>query len=34
MQCATYDHEIKHINNNDFDSMLPADRLEAIRHVG
>lgn len=34
MQCAAYDHEIQHINNNDFDSMLPADKLEVMRHAG
>lgn len=29
----TYDHEIKHINAGDFESMYPADQLEAIRHA-
>lgn len=32
-QQRTYDHEIKHIDNYDFDSMLPADRLEGFRHI-
>lgn len=34
-QCAVYDHEIRHINNNDFDRMhaYTADNLEAMRHV-
>lgn len=29
----TYDHEIEHINAGDFESMYPADQLEAIRHA-
>lgn len=29
----TYDHEIEHINAEDFESMYPADQLEAIRHA-
>lgn len=33
-QCAAYDHEIVHINNRDFDCMLPVEDLEAARHDG
>ena len=33
-QCKTYDHEIRHIDNRDFDSMFPVDVLEGIRHTG
>lgn len=29
-----YDHEMEHIDNNDFDSMYSADEIEAIRHAG
>lgn len=32
MQCAAYDHEIKHINNNDFHLMIPVEDIEAVRH--
>lgn len=32
MHCATYDHEIAHINNHDFDKMMPVEDLEAFRH--
>ena len=34
MQCAAYDHEIAHIDNHDFDRMLPVEDLEAARHEG
>ena len=30
--CQTYDHEIKHINNGDFDMMIPIEELETERH--
>lgn len=33
MQCDTYDHEIVHIDNHDFDRMIPVEDLEAIRHA-
>lgn len=29
-----YDHEIQHIENNDFDSMYTADQIEMLRHAG
>lgn len=32
-QMRTYKHEVQHINNADFDSMIPADRIEAVRHA-
>ena len=32
-QCSVYDHEMQHINNNDFNSMYSADNLEMLRHV-
>lgn len=32
MQCEAYDHEIDHINNNDFDNMYHISELEALRH--
>lgn len=28
-QCATYDHEILHINRGDFEKMIPADNIES-----
>mgnify|MGYP000075061269 CR=1 FL=1 len=31
-QCAAYDHEIRHINNDDFHKMIPIEDLEAVRH--
>lgn len=34
MQCSAYDHEISHIDNHDFDLMLPVEDLEAARHEG
>ena len=30
---ATYDHEMEHINNRDFDMDISADQLEAMRHA-
>lgn len=33
MQCATYDHEIAHIDNGDFEKMYSIDVLEDIRHA-
>lgn len=33
MHCATYDHEIAHINNHDFYRMMPVEDLEALRHA-
>ena len=32
MQCAAYDHEIRHINNGDYDHMYDVSALELIRH--
>lgn len=32
--CKAYDHEIEHINNNDFDSIYTADQIEKMRHAG
>ena len=32
-QHNTFIHEMKHINNYDFDSMIPADQIEVIRHL-
>ena len=32
MQCAAYDHEISHIDNNDFHLMIPVEDIEAVRH--
>lgn len=29
-----YDHEMQHIDNNDFDSMYTADQIESLRHAG
>lgn len=34
MQCDAYDHEISHIDNHDFERMLPIEDLEAARHEG
>ena len=31
--CKAYDHEIAHIDRGDFDSMIPADQLEAFAHT-
>lgn len=33
MQCATYDHEMEHINNKDYDHIFSVNDLEAIRHI-
>ena len=33
MLTATYNHEMEHINNRDFDMDIPADQLEAMRHA-
>jgi len=33
MQQAAYDHEMSHIENNDFDKMYNVDCLEALRHA-
>lgn len=32
MQCAAYDHEISHIDNNDFNLMIPVEDIETVRH--
>ena len=32
MQRKAYEHELEHINNNDFDCMLPVSALETMRH--
>lgn len=32
MQCATYDHEIAHINNGDYDCCRQVANVELIRH--
>ena len=32
-QHSVYDHEVLHINNNDFNSMYSVDKLEMIRHA-
>lgn len=31
-QEKSYAHEMEHINNGDFDSLLNADKLESIHH--
>lgn len=33
MQKKTYDHEIAHIDNHDFDSMISVNELEQQRHA-
>lgn len=33
MQIQTYDHEIEHINNRDFDMMYDIDELESMMSV-
>ena len=33
MQCDTYDHEMEHINNHDFDSIYDINMLEQLRHT-
>lgn len=32
MQGEAYRHEIAHVDNHDFDEMLPLEKLEAERH--
>ena len=32
-QCDAYDHEIEHINNQDFDHMYDVNELEYLRHA-
>ena len=32
MQFAAYKHEISHIDNRDFSSMIPVENIETIRH--
>ena len=32
MQCETYDHEMEHINNHDYDNMYDIGELETMRH--
>ena len=32
-QCRAYRHELEHIHNCDFDSMLPVTAIESLRHV-
>jgi len=34
MQITTYDHEIKHIDNEDYNKVREVDCLEYERHVG
>ena len=34
MQISTYDHEIKHIENGDYESKVDVDLLEKHRHTG
>lgn len=33
MLCRAYNHEIEHINNQDFDAIASADSLESYRHL-
>ena len=33
MQRDTYDHEIEHINNHDFDNIYDINYLENLRHA-
>lgn len=33
MQRDTYDHEIEHINNHDFDHIYDINYLESLRHA-
>ena len=30
--CEAYDHALAHIENNDFDSIVPVQDIELIRH--
>lgn len=32
IQYSAYNHEIKHIDNNDFHCMIPVEDIEAVRH--
>ncbi|MDF2656364.1 MAG: hypothetical protein K0R19_2838 [Bacillota bacterium] len=34
MQIHTYDHEIRHIENGDYDNMADVDLVEKHRHIG
>ena len=34
MQIQTYNHEIRHIDNGDYDRVKEIDRLEYDRHIG
>lgn len=34
MQIATYDHEIRHIENGDYDNKADVDLIEQQRHLG
>lgn len=34
MQIATYDHEIRHIENGDYDHKIDVNRIESLRHIG
>lgn len=33
MQIATYDHEIAHINNGDYDHQIDVNEIEHTRHA-
>lgn len=33
MQIATYDHEIRHIENGDYDHQVDVDEIEIERHA-
>jgi hypothetical protein len=33
MQIQTYDHEIRHIDNGDYDRQVQVDEIEVERHV-
>lgn len=34
MQIATYDHEIAHINNGDYENCVDVNEVEKERHIG
>lgn len=34
MQISTYDHEIAHINNGDYDCCVNVNEIETERHAG
>lgn len=34
MQIEVYDHEIRHIDSGDYDSVKKVDKLEYDRHIG